>query len=103
MEYLAGMASGLLVNLIFAYVSGKIAVKKGYSRLGFEIFGIFFGAIALITASLISDKNAKPQVSGTDELLKYKQLLDNGIITEEEFLRKKISILKHVQNGDINM
>ena len=31
--------------------------------------------------------------SGADEILKYKKLLDEGIITEEEFLSKKKQIL----------
>lgn len=32
-------------------------------------------------------------VSGADEILKYKQLLDMGIITQEEFTAKKKQIL----------
>ena len=33
------------------------------------------------------------QASGADELLKYKQLLDAGIISQEEFEAKKKQIL----------
>ena len=36
---------------------------------------------------------AQPAASGADEILKYKQLLDAGIITEEEFQAKKKQIL----------
>ena len=32
-------------------------------------------------------------VSSADEIMKYKQLLDNGIISEEEFEAKKRQIL----------
>lgn len=39
------------------------AIKKGYSQLVFELFGRLFGVIALVAALLISDKNAKAQVS----------------------------------------
>ena len=46
--------------------------------------------------SFISSKNTNntsSQVSGADEILKFKELLDSGIITEEEFEAKKKSIL----------
>lgn len=33
------------------------------------------------------------QISAADEILKYKKLLDSGIITEEEFNQKKKSLL----------
>jgi len=37
--------------------------------------------------------NNHNSLSGADEILKYKQLLDNGIITQEEFNSKKKDIL----------
>jgi hypothetical protein len=37
--------------------------------------------------------NATPQISSADEILKYKNLLDNGIITKEEFEAKKKQLL----------
>lgn len=37
---------------------------------------------------------ANPTNSAVDELIKWKSLLDQGIITEEEFERKKFEILK---------
>ncbi|PHA45142.1 hypothetical protein COE68_10365, partial [Bacillus toyonensis] len=40
---------------------------------------------------------SKPQVaasvSGADEILKYKELLDQGVISEEEFQAKKKQLL----------
>ena len=33
------------------------------------------------------------QVSAADEILKYKQLLDAGVITQEEFDKKKAELL----------
>ena len=39
-----------------------------------------------------SEENA--QVSGADEILKYKQLLDSGVITQEEFDSVKKRILE---------
>ena len=38
-------------------------------------------------------QNIVNQVSGADEILKYKQLLDAGVLTQEEFDRKKQEIL----------
>ena len=37
--------------------------------------------------------NVQPQISSADELLKYKQLLDLGIISQEEFEAKKKELL----------
>ena len=37
---------------------------------------------------------ATSQTSNADEILKFKQLLDQGIITQEEFERKKQELLK---------
>ena len=34
------------------------------------------------------------EISGADEIRKYKQLLDEGIISQEEFNRKKKQILE---------
>lgn len=38
-------------------------------------------------------KNTSSQLSGADEILKYKKLLDDGIITQEEFQAKKKQLL----------
>ena len=38
--------------------------------------------------------DANPTNSAVDELIKWKNLMDQGIITEEEFERKKFEILK---------
>ena len=46
---------------------------------------------------LIKRKNAKPapqQVSVADEIIKFKELLDAGVITQEEFTVKKRELLR---------
>ena len=43
----------LVVIVLLAIVIGDMAQKKGYSRLGFTIFGIFFSLIALIVVLVI--------------------------------------------------
>lgn len=44
--------------------------------------------------SLQSSIVAAPQVSAADELLKYKELLDTGVITADDFEAKKAELLK---------
>lgn len=46
-----------------------------------------------ILFELKNKKNASPVVSVADEMLKFKQLLDMGIITQEEFEKKKRELL----------
>jgi len=40
-----------------------------------------------------SSSNSINQISSADELIKYKQLLDGGAITQEEFNLKKKQLL----------
>jgi len=40
-----------------------------------------------------SDSNTSPQLSSADELVKFKSLLDSGVITQEEFDSKKKQLL----------
>jgi len=50
--------------------------------------------LILVQVNKINKKVAAPQpVSAPDELSKWKQLLDNGIITAEEFEKQKQTIL----------
>ena len=55
--------------------------------------------IGLVVMLVLEDKNhsktaqTSPIESVADEIIKYKQLLDEGIITEEEFSAKKTELL----------
>lgn len=100
----------LVIVLIFAitfglaYIPANIARKKGYGFWGFYILGLFFFFIALIVTLCLSDKNqqlsemkqafhAGKSVSSTaDELKKYRELLEVGTISQEEFenIKKKL-------------
>lgn len=97
----------LVIDALFALIPANMAEKKGYSFGLWWLYGWGFFLIALIHVSVIDDKNA-PQVtapqpaylppsnagiSAADELRKYKNLLDNGAITEKEFEAKKKQIL----------
>lgn len=80
----------IIILFIIIPIPARIASKKGYSYVGFLVFAIFFYPIALIVALLIDDKNSyKSESDKADALLKYKQLLDEGAISQEEFERKK--------------
>lgn len=50
--------------------------------------------MALLEIMTISDKLIDNPISNTDEILKFKKLLDEGIITQEDFEKKKQELLK---------
>ena len=51
-------------------------------------------AVDMVENTALTEASVTQQVnSGADEILKYKELLDAGIITEEEFAAKKAQIL----------
>lgn len=104
-----------IVSLIIAaglgFIPANIAKKKGYSFGLWWFYGWMLFIVAIIHVSLIPDKNVQqtpihsassipycpPSVSGqsaADELKKYKELKDQGVITEEEFQAKKEQLLK---------
>lgn len=107
MEYVLALviAAGL------ALIPANIAKNKGYSFGLWWFYGWMLWIVAIIHVSLIKDKNAQqmpiyvaPPVqyntssnsnqSVADEIKKFKELLDQGIITEEEFQAKKEQLLK---------
>lgn len=87
----------LAIKFVLPYIPANIARKKGYGFMGFYILGLFFFLIALIISLCLSDKkqqldemkktihseNASPSVA--EELKKYSELLEQGIISQEEF------------------
>ena len=94
--YIVAGVIGLIAGIAFGYFSGKIASKKGYSFGGFFALGFFLGVIGLVIALVISDKTAPViplRTEGADDLIKYKSLLDQGVITQEEFDAKKQFIM----------
>ncbi len=96
-----GIAAGL------ACIPANIAKKKGYSYGLWWFYGWMLFIVAIIHAAVIPDKNVQqsstrsesfsPPISSqsvADELKKYKELKDQGVITEEEFQLKKEQLLK---------
>lgn len=82
----------LIVGIVFGIASGKVAEKKGYSYNAFGALGFFLGAIGLIVALVMPDKAVK-SVDIADGLLKYKRLLDEGVISQGEFNAKKKELM----------
>lgn len=86
------LAITLVIIVLLGLIPAKIAQKKGYSFIGYWIFGIFLFIPALIVALVISDKK-QVTYDPADELAKYRTLLDNGTITLDEFEKKKSELL----------
>lgn len=82
----------LIVGIVFGIASGKVAQKKGYSYSAFCALGFFLGVIGLIVALVMPDKAVK-SVDIADGLLKYKRLLDEGVISQGEFDAKKKELM----------
>ena len=100
----------LVISLYFGlgYVWGlivsRIMKRKGYTDNWFYI-GFFLQIIALIIAVSKPDLNQQPQIntvstssrSKDEEIIEtirsYKRLMDEGIITKEEFEKRKEKLL----------
>lgn len=58
LEVLLLFVVALIVWLIPAYFSGRIAAKKGYSFVLFAILGLFFGLIMLVIVAVMPRREA---------------------------------------------
>ena len=102
---------GLIIAAGLGFIPASIAKRKGYSFWLWWFYGWMLFIVAIIHVSLIPDKNAQQTPlnqfnsiphsptsnvgqSAADELKKYKELLDQGVITEQEFQAKKEQLLK---------
>ena len=112
-DYRVGETIGLLlVNLLFSFLYTYIyflpyliAHKKSHLQTrAIYILNIFAGWTILLWLAALIWACTTPQsttiiqeasVSSADELAKFKALLDNGVITQEEFDQKKQQILNH--------
>lgn len=96
---------GLFIAACLAFIPASIAKRKGYSFGLWWLYGWLLFIVAIIHVSVIQDKNAPQEavpksvpsnaseLGVADEIKKYKELLDSGAITEEEFQSKKQSLL----------
>ena len=105
MEFLIGYyVVVLLIAAGLGFIPATIAKNKGYSFGLWWLYGWMLFIVAIIHVCLIPDKNAPqtpphgavrrpPPWATGDEILQYKELLDSGVITQEEFEAKKKQLL----------
>ena len=112
----------LAISVALGFIPAYLARKKGYSYGLFWLFGFFLFLPALIVACCIEDKTkpkppttvyvAQPYVqpyappaapaapsdspSPVDELQHYKDLLDRGAISQEEYDAVKAKLLNKI-------
>lgn len=101
---------GFLLAAALGLIPANIARDKGYDFGLWWLYGTMLFLIAFIHACVLQNKNAQvlnqqnavypgstspvSNESVVEELKKYKELMDEGVITEEEFTAKKEQLLK---------
>jgi len=93
-----GWIWGLLIAAALGFIPANIAKKKGHSFGLWWLYGWLLFIVAIIHVQFIEDISGNgsniplPRTnaqSAADELRKYKDLLDQGALTEEEYNAKK--------------
>ena len=99
------IVGGLMMGVICAFASKTIMENKGYTdTTTYILLGFFLGIIGVIIAATKPDLNVAGARLGTpvqtstgnsnvEALKMYKELLDSGAITQEEFDEKKRQLL----------
>lgn len=88
----------LMVPLIAFVICGLIAKgigkKKGYGSVLSFCSGFFLTILGIVIMAVVPDKSGKEKAAtSADALLKYKQLLDAGAISQDEFDAKKKELM----------
>lgn len=86
----------LLIALwvVSGFTAKGIGEKKGYGAGLSFCAGFFLFILGIIIMAVLPDKSGKEKaVTSADALLKYKELLDAGAISQEEFDAKKKELL----------
>ena len=101
MEY----ALTLVIAAGLGIIPGKIAEKKGHSFWMWWFYGWMLFIVAIIHVQFIDDKTKieeirkakeeEKRIAAPDQLLKYKKLLDEGAISEQEYQTIKKQILNY--------
>ena len=93
----------LITACCLGFIPATIAKNKGYSFGLWWLYGAAIFIVAIIHSLVLQDKkedrNSVPKTLDTDrdiadEIRKCKKLLDDGAITEEEFVEIKRRLLK---------
>lgn len=86
----------LLIALwvVSGFIAKGIGEKKGYGAGLSFCAGFFLFILGIIIMAVLPDKSGKEKaVTSADALLKYKELLDAGAISQEEFDAKKKELM----------
>ena len=94
----------LIIAAFLGLIPANIAKKKGHSFGLWWFYGWMLFIVAIIHVQFIEDYNAPkinaasaaglaPGVSAADEIKKYRDLADQGAISEDEFQEKKNQLL----------
>lgn len=96
--FIAGyLFTTLFVAALLGLIPASIAKRKGHSFGLWWFYGWMLFIVAIIHVQFISDENASHVLlsqSPAEELKKYKELYDQGVLTEEEFNEKKNQLLR---------
>lgn len=94
--------------IVLVALASYLAETKGYSHLGFglleallgivgffvlNILGLFIFEICGLIIVLCLPRRTDNKIDNIDLLLKYKELLDSGIISQDEFESKKQELM----------
>lgn len=95
-EYLGVIIGTSMFNCMFGAICAYIAVNKGHSGFAWFCWGFIFGLLACIVILFKKDKNPKcsnNQPGHIKALDEYKRLLEEGVITQEEYMQKAFELL----------
>ncbi|MDE6593024.1 MAG: SHOCT domain-containing protein [Oscillospiraceae bacterium] len=93
-ESIGEFVGAILCRFMFGAICKKLADDKGYSGSSWFWWGFFFNVLALLVIILKKRLTPPPvRVNNISALEEYKRLLDSGVITPEEFERKKAELL----------
>ena len=94
---------GLIIAAGLGFIPAEIAKKKGRTNYWlWWFYGWMLFIVALIHSLCMEDLNPqkgkskqtmRTEIGIADELIKYKELLDQEVITQEEFDAKKKQLL----------
>jgi len=82
-----GLSIFFLIVAIYNY-STTIPIQKAYALIMLAPAGIFF-----YLSNIMGDSSSSSSDDSVSEIQKYKELLDSGAITQEEFDAKKKELL----------
>ena len=96
-----------IVYILLAFIPASIAEGKGKSKGAWWFYGFMLFPIALIHSLLLKDERAEQEkktqdvlLHAPDALLKYKSLLEEGLITQEQYDEKKNALLQQMREAE---